>query len=78
MVQVEEHTAADLMPPRPSLNGLRRRAATCTACPLYADATQTVFGDGTLRSIGGYAPRPVAPPSQTGSNGEQQTLLITG
>ncbi|HEX4112924.1 MAG TPA: UdgX family uracil-DNA binding protein [Stellaceae bacterium] len=46
MVQVEEHTAADLIPPRPSLNGLRRRAATCTACPLYADATQTVFGEG--------------------------------
>jgi putative transposase len=33
--------------------------------------------DGTLRSIGGYAPRPVAPPSQTGSN-DEQTLLISG
>jgi putative transposase len=33
--------------------------------------------DGTLRSIGGYAPRPVAPPSQTGSN-DERTLLIAG
>ncbi len=33
--------------------------------------------DGTLRSIGAYAPRPVAPPSQTGSN-DEQTLLISG
>ena len=30
--------------------------------------------DGTLRSIGGFAPRPVAPPSQQGSN-EARTLL---
>jgi putative transposase len=33
--------------------------------------------DGTLRSLGGFAPRPVAPPSQTGSN-DEQTLLIAG
>ena len=33
--------------------------------------------DGTLRSIGGFAPRPVAPPSQTGSN-DERSLLITG
>jgi len=33
--------------------------------------------DGTLRSIGGAAPRPVAPPSPMGSN-DQQTLLIPG
>jgi putative transposase len=33
--------------------------------------------DGALRSLGGSAPRPVAPPSQTGSNSEQ-TLPITG
>jgi putative transposase len=33
--------------------------------------------DGTLRSIGGFAPRPVAPPSQTGSN-DEQALLIDG
>ena len=28
------------------LEELRRSAATCTACPLYARATQTVFGEG--------------------------------
>lgn len=29
-----------------SLAALRRKATTCTACPLYRDATQTVFGEG--------------------------------
>lgn len=33
--------------------------------------------EGTLRSLGGSALHPVAPPSQTGSN-EEQTLLIPG
>ena len=33
--------------------------------------------DGTLRSLGGSAPRPVAPPSHTGSN-EERTLIQTG
>ena len=31
---------------RPSLTGLRREAAGCTRCPLYENATQTVFGEG--------------------------------
>lgn len=31
---------------RPSLDELRREAATCTACDLYQRATQTVFGEG--------------------------------
>ena len=39
------------MSPRLSLAGLRRDAAGCTRCPLYADATQTVFGEGRLGSI---------------------------
>jgi DNA polymerase len=29
-----------------ALDALRRRAAGCTDCPLFADATQTVFGEG--------------------------------
>ena len=29
-----------------SITTLRREAATCTACPLYRHATQTVFGEG--------------------------------
>jgi len=33
--------------------------------------------DGTLRSLAGVAPHPVAPPSLTGSN-DEQTLLISG
>jgi putative transposase len=41
---------------------------------LSAPASQR---DGTLRAIGGFAPRPVAAPSQAGSNG-QSTLLIGG
>jgi uracil-DNA glycosylase family protein len=31
----------------PDLAELRREAARCTACELYADATQTVFGSGS-------------------------------
>jgi uracil-DNA glycosylase len=36
---------------RPSLAGLRRDAAGCTRCPLYANATQTVFGEGRVKSM---------------------------
>jgi uracil-DNA glycosylase family protein len=32
--------------PRPSLDELRTNAAKCTACDLYKEATQTVFGEG--------------------------------
>ncbi|PWU24409.1 MAG: hypothetical protein C5B48_06525 [Candidatus Rokuibacteriota bacterium] len=32
------------------LGELRREAAGCTACPLYRDATQTVFGEGSSRA----------------------------
>jgi uracil-DNA glycosylase len=28
------------------LDSLRREAASCQACPLWKDATQTVFGEG--------------------------------
>jgi uracil-DNA glycosylase len=38
--------ALDLIPDRPDLDALRAAAAGCTACPLYRDATQTVFGEG--------------------------------
>jgi DNA polymerase len=30
---------------------LREDAGTCTRCPLYADATQTVFGEGSTRGL---------------------------
>jgi len=39
-------TAAALIPPHASLETLRERARECKACPLYAQATQTVFGEG--------------------------------
>ena len=32
------------------LEALRKRAAKCTDCPLYANATQTVFGEGDARA----------------------------
>jgi DNA polymerase len=43
---IKPTTAADFIPPRPTIPSLRDAAAGCTACPLYAHATQTVFGEG--------------------------------
>jgi uracil-DNA glycosylase len=34
-----------------TIASLRREAATCTRCPLYERATQTVFGEGVLRRL---------------------------
>ena len=42
----ETKTAAAFIPSRPTLQSLRAAALHCTACPLYANATQTVFGEG--------------------------------
>ena len=39
-------SAASLIPERPTLEGLREAAAGCKACPLWENATQTVFGEG--------------------------------
>jgi uracil-DNA glycosylase family protein len=44
-------SAAGLVPARPSLPKLREAAAGCRACPLWEDATQTVFGAGTRGSV---------------------------
>jgi uracil-DNA glycosylase len=35
-----------MMTAEPTIAGLRAAAAGCTACPLYRNATQTVFGEG--------------------------------
>lgn len=43
-------TAASFLPERRSLTALRRAAAGCTACPLYRNATQTVFGAGAAKA----------------------------
>jgi uracil-DNA glycosylase len=40
-------SAAELLPERRSLRSLRHAAADCQACPLWRDATQTVFGEGS-------------------------------
>ena len=39
--------ARALIPDNPDLDALRAAAARCTACDLYRNATQTVFGEGT-------------------------------
>ena len=39
-------SAADFIPPRPTLPKLRAAAAGCRGCDLWIDATQTVFGEG--------------------------------
>jgi uracil-DNA glycosylase family protein len=47
MVKVHDSvTAADFLPARTTLPAMRRAAAKCEGCPLFARATQTVFGEG--------------------------------
>src|SRR5439155_8633242 len=43
-------TAASLIPQEASLDDVRDAAAECTACPLFRNATQTVFGEGPERA----------------------------
>jgi uracil-DNA glycosylase len=40
------HDARELIPPGRGVAALRDAAARCRACPLWRDATQTVFGTG--------------------------------
>ena len=39
-------SAADFLPPRLNMTALRRASKECEGCPLFANATQTVFGEG--------------------------------
>jgi len=39
-------SAAHLIPDNPTPSSLREAAANCKACPLWENATQTVFGEG--------------------------------
>jgi uracil-DNA glycosylase len=41
----------DPVPPIRSLRGLAEAAQNCEACPLYARATQAVFGEGPARAM---------------------------
>jgi uracil-DNA glycosylase family protein len=43
-------TAAPLIPERPTLKKLQETAAGCRACPLWENATQTVFGEGSPKA----------------------------
>ena len=45
-IAVEFPTAAAFLPESRSLNRLRQAADGCRGCPLYKNATQTVFGEG--------------------------------
>src|SRR3546814_8622839 len=45
-LKAEADTAARFIPPDADLTALRKAAAGCTACPLFAVGTQTVFGAG--------------------------------
>ena len=47
MSALSQGTAA-FIPPDADYDALRDAARTCTACPLYARATQTVFGEGPV------------------------------
>jgi DNA polymerase len=46
----ETGSAADYIPPRPTLPKLRDAAAGCRACHLWTLGTQTVFGEGPRRA----------------------------
>src|SRR5438105_15249002 len=43
-------TAAELIPPRPTLGILREAARGCRACDLWKRGTQTVFGEGAAHA----------------------------
>jgi DNA polymerase len=43
-------TATAFLPPKHNLKSLREAADRCEGCPLYANATQTVFGEGSARA----------------------------
>jgi uracil-DNA glycosylase len=44
-------SARDLIPGDATIDALREAAAGCTACPLYRNATQTVFGEGPQGAV---------------------------
>jgi DNA polymerase len=43
-------TAAPFLPDKLSITALREAVQRCRGCPLYANATQAVFGEGTLKA----------------------------
>ena len=73
------HARATLASWRDDYNTVRPHSAIGNVPPaIYAKLSAPVMQrDGALRSLGGSAPRPVAPPIQSGSN-QAGTLLIAG
>jgi putative transposase len=73
-----DHAREVLADWRDDYNTVRPHSAIGNLPPaIYAkNSAPGMQRDGTLR-LRGFAPRPVAPPSQTGSN-DEQTLLING
>lgn len=43
----DEHSAAEFLPARKTLRTLTEASRNCRGCPLYRNATQTVFGHGS-------------------------------
>src|SRR4051795_5046674 len=55
----EPNDARPFIPQRGGLKALREAAAGCRGCPLWRNATQTVFGEGLKRArlmLGGEVP----------------------
>jgi putative transposase len=73
------HARAALAAWRLDFNTVRPHSAIGNMPPAdYAKLSDPAMQrGGSLRSLGGFAPRPVAPPSLTGSN-DERTLLISG
>ncbi len=46
----QHYDATPYLPARGGLPALRRAASACRGCPLFRDATQTVFGRGPARA----------------------------
>ena len=49
-MSAEQASAAEFVPESRSLRALREAAAGCRGCPLWQDATQTVFGAGLRKA----------------------------
>ena len=73
------HARAALATWKDDYNCVRPHSAVGNLPPaIYAKLSDPAMQrDGTLRSLAGFAPHPVAPPSLTGSN-DEQTLPLSG
>src|SRR5262252_2719135 len=73
MSKRQQQTAASLIPPEPTIPGLRDAAAHCRACDLWKRGTQTVFGEG-----GGPQPRVMLVGEQPGDQEDIQGHPFVG